>query len=137
MNINIDQKPPTNIPQLRWNYTRASLFLMALVVCSIILGLAGVFFNTGYDNILQNTSFVLFVASGFAFVYFTEKLLGFRKLSPKQEEKLIGMAQAHEPVSEYWRQVAEQGRYIVVLEYDAIVAYVQQIESKSLDNPES
>jgi hypothetical protein len=129
MHIDVDQKPPANIPQLRWNYTRASLFLMALVVCAIILGIVSIFFNTGYDYILQNVSFVLFVVAGFTFVYFTEKLLGYRKLSPKQEEKLVGMAQEYELVSEYWRQVAEQGRYIVVLEYDAIVAYVQKIEN--------
>ena len=65
------------------------------------------------------------MAAGFAFVYFTEKLLGFRKLTPQQEEKLVTLAQQHETVSEYWRQVAEQGRYIVVNEYDAIEAYVR------------
>jgi len=130
MNIDIDKKPPTNIPQVRWKYTRASLFFLALVVCAIILGVAGVFFSTGYDDILQNTAFFLFVASGFTFVYFTEKLLGFRKLTPKQEEKLVGLAQEYETVSEYWRQVAEQGRYIVVLEYEAIVAHVQKIEAE-------
>ena len=130
MDIDIEQKPPTNIPQVRWKYTRASLFFLALVVCAIILGVAGVFFSTGHDDILQNTAFFLFVASGFTFVYFTEKLLGFRKLTPKQEEKLVGLAQQHETVSEYWRQVAEQGRYIVVLEYEAIVAHVQKIEGE-------
>ena len=137
MFINITDGPPGNIPRIRWNYTIASFFSLCVVACAIILGVVSVVFTTGYDDILQNTSFVLFVAAGFTFVYFTEKLLGFRKLSPKQEEKLVGMAQEHESVSEYWRQVAEQGRYIVVLEYDAIVAYVQQIENKSLDNPES
>lgn len=130
MNIDIDQKPPANIPEVRWKYTRASLFFLGLVVCAIIIGVAGVFFNTGYDDILQNTAFFLFVASGFIFVYFTEKLLGFRKLTPKQEEKLVELAQQHETVSEYWRQVAEQGRYIVVLEYEAVVAHVQKIEGE-------
>ena len=127
MDINVNQKPPANIPQVRWNYTRASFLLLGLVLCSIFLGVAGIFFETGHDDILQNVAFVLFVGAGFAFVYFTEKLLGFRKLSPKQEEKLVAMAQEHEEVSEYWRQVAEQGRYIVVAEYDAIVAHIQKV----------
>lgn len=126
MHINIEQKPPTNIPQLRWKYTRASLFFLALVIIAVITGATGIFFNTGYDETLQNTAFGLFVAAGFAFVYYSEKLLGFRKLSPKQQEKLVELAQEHEAVSEYWRQVAEQGRYIVVVEYDAAVAYVQK-----------
>jgi hypothetical protein len=127
--IDIEQKPPTNIPRLRWNYTRGSLFFLFLVICAIIIGVIGIFFATGYDDILHNTAFILFVVSGFAFVYFTEKLLGFRKLTPNQEKELVNLAQQHETVSEYWRQVAEQGRYIVMDEFEAIKAYVQKVES--------
>ena len=129
MRIDIEQKPPTNIPRLRWNYTRGSLFFLFLVICAIIIGVIGIFFATGYDDILHNTAFILFVVSGFAFVYFTEKLLGFRKLTPNQEKELVNLAQQHETVSEYWRQVAEQGRYIVMDEFEAIKAYVQKLES--------
>ena len=132
MHIDIEQTPPSNIPKLRWNYTRASLFFLTLVICSIIIGIVGIFFTTGYDDILHNTAFILFVAAGFAFVYFTEKLLGFRRLTKTQEEKLVSLAQQHETVSEYWRQVVEQGRYIVVNEYDAIVAYVQKLEADQI-----
>lgn len=129
MRIDIEQKPPTNIPRLRWNYTRGSLFFLFLVICAIIIGFIGIFFVTGYDDILHNTAFTLFVVSGFAFVYFTEKLLGFRKLTSNQEKELVNLAQQHEMVSEYWRQVAEQGRYIVMDEFEAIKAYVQKLES--------
>ena len=129
MRIDIEQKPPTNIPRLRWNYTRGSLFFLFLVICAIIIGVIGIFFATGYDDILHNTAFILFVVSGFAFVYFTEKLLGFRKLTPNQEKDLVNLAQQYETVSEYWRQVAEQGRYIVMDEFEAIKAYVQKLES--------
>jgi hypothetical protein len=129
VHIDIEQKPPTNIPRLRWNYTRGSLFFLFLVICAIIIGVIGIFFATGYDDILHNTAFILFVVSGFAFVYFTEKLLGFRKLTPNQEKELVNLAQQHETVSEYWRQVAEQGRYIVMDEFEAIKAYVQKVES--------
>ncbi|MGW8287155.1 MAG: hypothetical protein ACWGOD_02860 [Desulfobulbales bacterium] len=129
MRIDIEQKPPTNIPRLRWNYTRGSLFFLFLVICAIIIGVIGIFFATGYDDVLHNTAFALFVVSGFAFVYFTEKLLGFRKLTPNQEEELVKLAQQYEMVSEYWRQVAEQGRYIVMDEFEAIKAYVQKLES--------
>ena len=80
----------------------------------------------------ENTAFGLFVASGFAFVYFTEKLLEFRKPGPKRQKKLTAMMSAHEEVAEYCRKVAEQGRYLVVMEYDAIVAHVQKIEGKKL-----
>jgi len=130
MNIDIEQPPPAMIPQLRWKYTRASLFFLSLVLGAIIIGVIGIFFGTGYDDILQNTAFFLFVVSGFAFVYFSEKLLGFRRLAPKQEKKLVELAQEHETVSEYWRRVAEQGRYIVVIEYEAIAAYARNIKEE-------
>ena len=128
MHIDITKPPSSDIPRLRWKYTRFSLFFLSLVICAIIIGVIGVAYNTGYDDILQNIGFFVFVGAGFAFVYVTEKLLGYRKLTAKQEEKLVGLAQEHEKVSEYWRQVAEQGRYIVVLEYDAIIAHVKSNE---------
>lgn len=128
MDIDITKSPPVDIPRLRWKYTRASLLFMGLVLCAIVIGVIGVFFHTGYDDFLQNTAFFLFVGAGFIFVYFTEKLLGYRKLSAKQEDKLVALAQEHEEVSEYWRQVAEQGRYIVVLEYEAVIAHVKKHE---------
>ena len=128
MFINITDGPPGNIPRIRWNYTIASFFSLCIVVCAIILGLVSVVFTTGYDDILQNTSIALFVASGFAFVYFTEKLLGFRRPGPKRQKKLTAMMYEHEEVSDYCRKVTEQGRYLVVLEYDAIVAHVLKKE---------
>jgi len=130
MDIDIYKEPPANIPQRRWNYTMASLLFLALVAGSIIIGVVSFLSDTGQGDILENTAFGLFVASGFAFVYFTEKLLEFRKPGPKRQEKLTAMIYAHEEVAEYCRKVAEQGRYLVVMEYDAIVAHVQKIEGK-------
>jgi hypothetical protein len=130
MVINIHQEPPKNIPQLRWNYTIASLFFLGLVVCAVIIGIFSILSETGLADILENTAFVLFVVSGFAFVYFTEKLLEFRRPGPKRQEKLTAMMYEHEEVSEYCRKVAEQGRYLVIMEYDALVAHVQKIEDK-------
>jgi len=131
MVININHEPPTNIPQLRWRYTIGSLFFLGLAACAVIIGVFSILSDTGSQTeILENTVFVLFVASGFAFVYFTEKLLGFRRLGPKREEKLVVMMYEYKEVSEYCRKVAEQGRYLVVVEYEAIEAHVQKIEGK-------
>ena len=130
MHIDINQEPPATIPKMRWRYTIGALFFLGLVACAIIIGIISVVFSTGSDEVLQNTAFALFVVSGFAFVYFTEKLLGYRKLTPAQEEKLVALAQEYEDVSEYWRKVAEQGRYIVLQEYDAIISHVQKIEGE-------
>jgi len=130
MDINIHQEPPTEILKLRWKFTILSLSFLGIVICSVILGVASVVFSTGHDDILQNTSFILFVAAGFAFVYFTEKLLDFRRPGPKRQEMLVAMMYDHEEVAEYCRKVAEQGRYLVVLEYDALLDYVQKKEGK-------
>jgi len=128
MAININQDPPANIPRLRWKYTVFSLFFLGLVVCAIIIGVFSVFSDTNHTDFLENSAFILFVVSGFAFVYFTEKLLEYRKPGPKRQEKLVAMMYEYEEVSEYCRKVAEQGRYLVVTEYDAIVSYVQKTE---------
>ena len=129
MAINISQDPPANIPQLRWKYTIFSLFFLGLAVCAVIIGVFSVFSDTGHHtDLLENSAFVLFVVPGFAFVYFTEKLLEFRRPGPKRQEQLVEMMYKYEEVSEYCRKVAEQGRYLVVMEYDAIVSHVQKIE---------
>ena len=114
MLININNDPPTDIPQLRWKYTIASLLFLGLVVCAVILGVFSVVFSTGYDDILQNTAFALFVAAGFAFVYFTEKLMGFRRPGPKRQEKLTAMMYDHKAVSEYCRAMFLSGGIEVV-----------------------
>lgn len=130
MDINISRDPSTNIPQLRWKYTIGSLVFLGLVACAVIIGIVSVFIDTGYAEILESTSFVLFVTFGFAFVYFTEKLMGFRRPGPKRQEKLVAMMREHEDVAEYCRKVAKQERYLVVDEYDAIVAHVQRMEGE-------
>src|SRR5210317_2323595 len=102
MAININQDPPANIPRLRWKYTVFSLFFLGLAVCAIIIGVFSVFSDTGdHTDFLENSVFVLFVVSGFAFVYFTEKFLEFRKPGPKRQKKLVAMIYEYEEVSEY------------------------------------
>ena len=134
MTININQDPPANIPGLRWKYTIFSLSFLGLAVCAISIGVFSVFSDTGYTDVFENISFVLFVVSGFAFVYFTEKFFEFRRPGPKRQEKLAAMMCEYEEVSEYCRKVVEQGRYLVVMEYDAIVAHVQKIEGRKPAN---
>ena len=128
MAININHEPPTNIPQLRRKYTIGSLFSLGLTICAIIIGAFSIFSDTGNTDILENTALILFVVSGVGFSYFTEKFLGFRRPGPKRQEKLVTMMYDHVEVAEYCRKVAEQGRYLLVVEYDAIVAYVEKIE---------
>ena len=128
MDIHIDQEPPKEIPRLRWRYTVASLVFLGLVICSISVGVYSVLSATADTGIFENIAFGLFVAAGLGFVYFTEKLLGFRRPGPKLQEKLAAMVHGHADVAEYCRKVAEQGRYPVVLEYEAIVEHVRKTE---------
>lgn len=128
MDINIQHKPPVNIPQIRWKYRRASLICLALTICSLIIGAVTVFYDTRYDNILEYTAFTLFVASGFVFVYFSEKLMGYRRLGQRQKKELHDLEKKYKDVEDYCQKVAAQGRYIVVEEFDAIVAHVEEVK---------
>ena len=130
MTINVNHDPPSNIPQLRGKYISGSIFFLALVACSVIIGIFSVQTDTAHTEIFENSAFVIFVVAGFAFVYFTEKLLEFRRPGPKRREKLVAMMYEYEEVAEYCRKVAEQGRHLVVAEYDAIVAHVQKTEGE-------
>jgi len=126
MNIDILQQPPSDIPRIRWKYTRLSLLFLCLIVCSLLIGAAGIFLRTGHDQLIQYSAFVLFLVFGFAFVYSAEKLLGYRRLGPRQQEELQAMRRQYMEVEEYCGKVEAQGRYLVVEEFDAIVAHVDK-----------
>ena len=128
MAINVNQDPPENILRLRRNYTIASLAFLGFAICAVIIGAYSIFSETGGGEFYENTAVMLFIVSGGGFVYFAEKILELRKPGPKRQKKLVEMMYEHEEVAEYCRKVAEQGRYLVVMEYDAIVAHVQKIE---------
>lgn len=129
MDIKIDHRPPDDIPLIRKQYRRAAMICLGVIAASLIMGAATVFYETGYNTILEYAAFGLFVASGFIFVYFTEKLMGYRRLGIKQKKELLALRKKHEDVEQYCRQVTSQGRYIVVNEYDAIVAHIEKVES--------
>jgi hypothetical protein len=131
MDINILQHPPPDIPRIRWKYTRLSLFLLGLIVCSLIIGTAGVLLRTDLDEIIQYTAFVSFLVFGFAFVYFAEKLRSYRRLGSRQQQELLNMREQYGEVEEYCRRVSAQGRYLVVEEFEAIAAYTDKVRDKT------
>jgi len=130
MDINIHQQPPLDIPRIRWRYTRLSLLFLGLIICSVIIGAASLFLKTGHDEVVQYTVFVSFLVFGFAFVYFAEKLMGYRRLGSRQQEELRDLRRKYREIEEYCRNVSDQGRYLVVEEFDAIVAYVDKVRDK-------
>ena len=128
MHIDIHGPPPENIPLVRRKFTHLTIFFLVLVFCSIILGVIGILYKTGYDDLVHNTAFVLFIGTGLCFVYFSEKLLKYRRLGPGQQKEVQALARENEKVNEYCRKVAEQGRYLVVEEYEAIVAHMETLK---------
>lgn len=132
MEIRIGHRPPAEIPQIRRRYRRAALICLGVILCSLLMGAATVVFENRYDAVLEYAAFGLFVAAGFAFVYFTEKLMGYRRLGLKQKKELLALREKHEEVESYCRQVLSQGRYLVVNEFDAIVAHVDGIKRKRM-----
>lgn len=134
MTINVNQDPPANIPRVRWRYTAASLFFLGFAIGAVIIGAYSVFSESARTDFYENAAFILFIVSGGAFVYCAEKIMELRKPGPKRQKKLLEMMYEHEEVSEYCRKVAEQGRYLVVMEYDAILAHVEKIEGEQPAN---
>lgn len=124
MTIDIRKSPPIDIPQRRWKFTRLSLFSLGLVACAVLFGAYWIIYGSGAGSVVENTVFGFFVLSGIMFVYFTEKLMGFRQPTPKQRDEVVEYARDYALVGEYCRQVSAQHRELVVLEYDAIVDYV-------------
>lgn len=134
MDINILEDPPKNIPQIRHKYRRASLIALALTILALCVGAASVFFTTSHDSVLQYSSFSGFIAFGFVFVYFSEKLMGYRRLGVRQIKELRSYLEKYPEIAEYCRKVSAQERYIVVMEFDSMAAYIDKKKGSSSDH---
>lgn len=133
MDIDILKDPPENIPQIRLKYRKASLFCLALVLVSFCGGATTVFFNTGFNDTLEYSAFAGFILAGFVFVYFSEKLMGYRRLGIRQKNELTALSEKYPEVAAYCRKVSGQGRYIVVNEFDSIVAHTHKIKGENTE----
>jgi len=127
MYINITHDPPTDVLEIKKKYLRIIPYLLALVLCGILLALAQIFFGLAQGELVENIALVLFVGPGLAFFYFAEKLHDHKTLSAKQEKEIEEFCRQDYLVAAYCAKVTGLGRRLIKAEYDACKARVEDL----------
>jgi predicted membrane channel-forming protein YqfA (hemolysin III family) len=125
MDVNITQDPPADVCRTKRKYRRIIPYLLALIVCAILLAVFQVVFGSAYGDLLENIALVLFVGPALAFFYFAEMLHDYKALSPQQEKEMEDFCRQNQDVAAYCDKVSMQKRKIVKAEYDACKAQVK------------
>jgi len=127
MYINISQDPPTDVVETKKKYLRIIPYLLALVLCGILLAVFQIVVGSAHGDLIENTALVLFVAPGLAFFYFAEKLHDHKKLSPKQEKEIAEFCRQAPDIAAYCAKVAVLERKLIKAEYDAFKARIEDL----------
>lgn len=127
MYINITQDPPADVLEIKRKYLRLIPYLLALVLCGILLALAQIFLGLAQGELVENIALVLFVGPGLTFFYFAEKLHDHKQLSPKQEKEIEELRQKDPLIAAYCAKVALLGRRLIKAEYDACKARLEEL----------
>ncbi|MCX5876103.1 MAG: hypothetical protein NT087_07405 [Deltaproteobacteria bacterium] len=127
MYINISQDPPTDVVETKKKYLRIIPYLLALVLCGILLAVFQIVFGSAHGDLVENTALILFVAPGLAFFYFAEKLHDHKKLSAKQENEIEEFCRQAPDIAAYCAKVAGLERKLIKAEYDAFKARIEDL----------
>ena len=127
MYINISQDPPTDVLEIKRKYLRIIPYLLALVLCGILLAVFQIVFGSPYGDLVENTALVLFVAPGLAFFYFAERLHDHKTLSAKQEKEIEEFCRQAPDIAAYCAKVAGLKRKLIKAEYDAFKARIEDL----------
>jgi len=127
MYINIIHDPPTDVLEIKKKYLRIIPYLLALVLCGILLALAQIFFGLAQGDLVENIALVLFVGPGLVFFYFAEKLHDHKQLTAKQEKEIEDFRQKDPLIAVYCAKVALLGRRLIKAEYDACKARIEDL----------
>ncbi|HCC54539.1 MAG TPA: hypothetical protein DEQ20_06390 [Desulfobulbaceae bacterium] len=127
MYINISQDPPDDVLEIKKKYLRIIPYLLALILCGILLAVFQVVFGSAHGDLVENTALILFVAPGLAFFYFVEKLHDHKQLSAKQEKEIEEFCQQAPDIAAYCAKVTVLGRKPIKAEYDAFKARIEDL----------
>mgnify|MGYP001415202782 CR=1 FL=1 len=119
MHINLTQDPPTDVVEIKKKYLRIIPYLLALVLCGILLAVFQIVVGSEHGDLVENIALVLFVPPGLAFFYFAEKLHDYKMLTPKQEQEIAFFCLKDHDIAAYCAKVATMERKLVRAEYDA------------------
>ena len=125
MDINITQDPPADVLQTKGKYRRIIPYLLALIVCAILLAGYQIIFGSAHGDLLEDIALVLFVAPALVFFYSVEQLHDYKTLSVEQEREVEAFCQQDHDIAAYCAKVSMMGRKLVKAEYDACKAQVE------------
>mgnify|MGYP001446353536 CR=1 FL=1 len=127
MHINITENPPADVVEIKKKYLRIIPYLLALVLCGILLAVFQVVFGSSHGDLVENIALVLFVGPGLVFFYFAEKLHDYKMLTPKQEQEVQWFCLKDPNIAAYCAKVATMGRKLILAEYDAFKARIEDL----------
>jgi len=130
MEIDITGEPPADIFRDRGKYLLASIVLLFLVVCGILLMVYGIVSETlaaETMETIETVALALVVGPGLIFVYSGGKLRAYKRLGPEEKKELVELGRKHAEISAYCMKVAKEGREPIFAEYEACRDWVDAL----------
>ncbi len=127
MKIDIAGKPPADIFRDRGKHLRASIVLLALAVCGLILIAYGILSEAQQSEMLENVALGLLVGPAVLFTYYGTKMNDYKGLSDGQVKELAGFKRKHAEIAAYCALVAKQDRQPIHAEYEAFVEWDENV----------
>ncbi len=123
MHIDINCAPPSDIFRNRGRYIRIAIALLTLSLGGVALAGYAMLSATPHSDNLETAALVLFVGPALVFVFFGEKLQGYKRLTPEQEQVLVELGKKHTEIAGYCAQVVSTGRRLIQAEFEACQAW--------------
>lgn len=132
MKIDIDGPPPVDIFRDRGKHLRASIILLSLAGCGLVLIAYGILSDNQQSEMLENVALGLLVGPAVIFTYYGTKLNDYKGLSVSQQENLAILCRKHAKIGAYCTKVALQQRQLIHAEYEACVEWDENITHQQL-----
>lgn len=127
MKIDIAGQPPVDIFRDRGKHLRASIILLSLAGCGLLLIAYGILSDSQQSEILENVALGLLVGPAVIFTYYGTKLNDYKGLSISQQENLADLCRKHAKIAAYCTLVGLQKRQMIHAEYEACVEWDENV----------
>jgi len=127
MKIDITDRPPVDIFRDRGKHLRASIVLLSLAGCGLLLIAYGILADTQQSETLENVAMALLAGPAVAFTYFGAKLNDYKGLSVAQQKAVADLSRKHAEIDVYCTLVAQQNRQLIHAEYEACVEWDENV----------
>ena len=127
MKIDIAGQPPVDIFRDRGKHLRASIVLLSLAGCGLLLIAYGILSDAQQSESLENVALALLVGPAVIFTYYGTKLNAYKGLSVSQKKELAALSRKHAEIATYCTLVAQQDRQPTHAEYEACVEWDENV----------